>query len=227
MNNNFFKYLSVFLLGMILGYLIKGINLAPQTTAEITSDGSVKVMGQEDAPVTIVEYSDFQCPLCKKYYEETFATIKDQYVKTGKVKYVFKHFPLNIHPQAPAAALATECALEQNKFWEMHDTLFVGQSSWSGKGDHLNTFKTMAKNLGLNENQFNACLDSQKYKGNVEQDYQEGLNRSIRGTPSFYIGDQVLIGAQDTSKFIEMLDSALGATPETQASPQETPATAE
>lgn len=212
-NNNIFKYISIFLLGLILGYLLKGINLAPQAISEISSEGSIKVMGQENAPVTIVEYSDFQCPLCKKFYDESFQTIVDNYVSTGKVRYMFKQFPLNIHPQAPNAALASECALEQNKFWEMHDALFEHQSEWSGKSDHLNTFKKLAKDLELNENQYNTCLDNKKFAGNVEKDYQEGLNRSIRGTPSFYINDQLLIGAQETSQFTKMIDQAL-ATPE-------------
>lgn len=209
MNNKLFKYLSIFLLGLILGYLIKGINLAPRAVPETAGTGSVKVMGQENAPITMIEYSDFQCPLCKKFYDESFQTIVENYVNTGKVRYEFKHFPLNIHPQAPNASLAAECALEQNKFWEMHDAIFENQNEWSGKNEHLDIFKKLAKNLGLNENQYNSCLDDKKYTGNVETDYQEGLKRSIRGTPSFYINGQLLVGAQETGQFTSMLDNAL------------------
>lgn len=209
-NNMFFKYLTVFLLGLILGYLVKGINFpSAQSQSTISDAGSIKAMGAENAPVTIVEYSDFQCPLCTKYYRDTYHTILDNYLASGKVKYVFKHFPLNIHPQAPDAALASECALEQNKFWEMHDALFENQSTWSGKTDHLDTFKKLAQNLGIDTDKFNACLDSQKYRNNVEKDYQEGINRSIRGTPSFYINDRIIVGAQDSKVFTDMIEAEL------------------
>jgi protein-disulfide isomerase len=167
------------------------------------------VIGNHNAPVTMVEYSDFQCPLCKKFYDENFNKLVTDYIKTGKVKYVFKQFPLNIHPQAPDAALASECALEQNKFWEMHDLLFENQTAWSGKSDYLNTFKQFAKQLALNETQFNTCLDTKKHQGNVNKDYQEGLTKGVRGTPTFYINDQILVGAQEYDKFTDMLDQAL------------------
>ena len=210
MNNNFFKYLSLLLLGLILGYLIRGWSMsAPQVQIASATEGSIKIMGEENAPITIVEYSDFQCPLCKKYYNETFHTIVENYVKTGKVKYVFKQFPLNMHPQAPNAALAAECGLEQGKFWEIHEALFDHQHEWSGQSNHLDIFKQLAKDKGLNADRFNACLDSGKFKSVVEADYQEGLNRGIRGTPSFYINEKELVGAQETAKFTELLDQAL------------------
>ncbi len=223
MKNQLFKFLSVFLLGLILGYLLKGCSFGPQAVSSISEAGSVKVMGQENAPVTMVEYSDFQCPLCKKFYNETYKKILADYVQTGKVKYVFKHFPLSIHPQAPAAALATECALEQNKFWEMHDLLFENQTAWSGKSDHLDTFKQYAKQLALDENQFNQCLDSQKHQNNVEKDFQESLSKGVRGTPTFYINDEILVGALDSSEFTKMLDRALNP-PSAEATTQPAPA---
>jgi len=210
--NNFFKYLSIFLLGLILGYLIRDINFSPAAVSTITENGSVKVLGQENAPVTITDYSDFQCPLCKKYFDETYHTILKNYVETGKVKYVFKHFPLNIHPQAPDAALAAECALEQNKFWEMHDLLYETQSTWSGKADYISTFKKLAVQLNLNADQFNQCLDSKKHQGNVNKDYQDGLAQGVRGTPTLYINDQAIVGAQDTSVFTSTLDKLLEGT---------------
>jgi protein-disulfide isomerase len=208
--NNFFKYLSIFLVGLILGYLVRDINFSPATVSTITEAGSIKIIGRENAPITITEYSDFQCPLCKKYYDETYPTIIKNYVETGKAKYVFKHFPLNIHPQAPSAALASECAVEQNNFWEMHNLLFETQSTWSGKSDYLDTFKKLAAQLQLNTEQFNQCLDSKKHEGNVNKDYQEGLTKGVRGTPTVYINDEVIIGAQDISAFTTVLDRLAG-----------------
>lgn len=208
-SNRFFKYLSIFLLGLILGYLFRGINFSGNAVSTITENGSIKVIGKNDSPITIVEYSDFQCPLCQKFFDDTLPTIMKDYVNTGKVKLVYKQFPLSIHPQAPAAAMSAECALEQNKFWEMHDLLFKNQSNWSGNPSHLDIFKKYATDLGLNQTQFNACLDGQKHLGNINKDYQEGLSKAVRGTPTFYINDQLIIGAQDTKVFTDAFDKIL------------------
>lgn len=205
---NFFKYLSVFLLGVILGFSIAKMPLYSQSTSTITSEGSVKVLGNDNAPVTITEYSDFQCPLCKLFYDNSFPTIK-KYVDAGQVKIVYKHFPLNIHPQAPAASLASECALEQNKFWEMHDALFQQQEGWSFKDDHLETFKKIAADLKLDTAKFDTCLTAKTYTGNVDKDYQEGLTKGISGTPTFYVNDQIIVGAQDTSVFTAAIEAQL------------------
>jgi protein-disulfide isomerase len=210
--SSFAKYLSIFLLGLILGYSVKSLgilNLSQSLTPSITENGSIKVMGKEDAPITITEYSDFQCPLCKKYFDDTFSTIVEQYVNTGKVKYVFKHFPLNIHPEATPASIASECALEQDKFWEMHDQLFMNQQQWSSQADHINTFKGYAKNMQLDEGKFNECLDNKTYSASVNADYEEGLKSNVRGTPTLYINDQPVIGAQPTANFTKIIDGIL------------------
>lgn len=211
------KHLSILLLGIIIGYLIKSFSVfvfIPQIPSDLPTEGSVKVMGQEDAPITITEYSDFQCPLCKKYFDESFQTIIKDYIETGKAKYIFKHFPLNIHPQAVPASLAAECALEQDKFWEMHDELFKRQPEWSGQSDHLSTFKKVASELGLDQERFKKCLDKKTYLGNINADYEEGLNKNVRGTPTIYINNQAIVGAQETSKFTNLIDSFLPPTSE-------------
>lgn len=212
MDNRFFKYLSVLLLGLILGYLIRGFASIPQAAAEPPSAvGSVKSLGREDAPVVMIEYSDFQCPLCRRYSEETLPKIIRDYVDTGKVRYVFKHFPLNIHPQAVGAASASECALEQGKFWEMHKLLFAKQQLWSGQENYLSTFKAWAAELGLDEARFADCLDSDKFLANIEKDYREAVGKSLRGTPSFFINGEPLVGAKDFTAFADLLDRTLAA----------------
>lgn len=208
-SNRIFKSISIFLLGLILGFLIRDLNFGSNATSSTSGSGSIKIEGKENAPVTIVEYSDFQCPLCKKFYDETYPVLQKNYVATGKAKIIFKHFPLSIHPQSPDASVTAECALEQNKFWEMHDLLFQTQSSWSGSATHNDFFKTLAGQLQLNQKQFNECLDQQKYAGNVNKDYQEGVAKAVRGTPTFYINDQIIVGAQDTSVFTDTIDKLL------------------
>jgi protein-disulfide isomerase len=207
--NNFFKCLSIFLIGMIIGFLISKIDIHTPAVSSQSSSGSVKVMGSENAAVTITEYSDFQCPLCRRFYTDSYSTILDNYVKNGKVKYVFKHFPLNIHPQAPDAALAAECALDQNKFWEMHDLLFQNQDQWSGQSNHNDYFKKLAADLKLDTGKFSQCLDNKKFQDNVDKDYNEGLTKNVRGTPTFYINNELIVGAQDTKVFTDTLDRLL------------------
>jgi len=198
------------MIGLILGFLISKIDYNnTNSPAGNQSSGSIKEMGSKDAKVTITEYSDFQCPMCSKYFNDTYQTIVQNYVSTGKVKYVFKQFPLNIHPQAPAAALASECANEQNKFWEMHNLLFKNQANWSGQSNHLDQFKQYAKELQLDENKFALCLDSKKLQNNVDLDYNEGLSLGMRGTPSFKINNETLVGAQDTKVFTDTIDRLL------------------
>ncbi|MCC6643653.1 DsbA family protein [Candidatus Peregrinibacteria bacterium] len=207
--NNFFKIVSAFLLGLIVGYLLGKANFSGAAMPRIEANSSVKIQGQENAPVTITEYSDFQCPLCHSFFVNSYPTILENYIKTGKVKYVYKHFPLNIHPQAPAAALASECALDQNKFWEMHDKLFENQDRWSGNPSHGDIFKQLAADIGLDQAKFNQCYDQATYKNNVDVDYNEAITNGFRGTPTFYINDQLIVGAQDTKVFTDAIDALL------------------
>lgn len=210
--DNFFKLLSVFLFGLIIGFLISKVNLASlggQAVPQITEEGSIKVIGNQNAKVTVTEYSDFQCPLCHSFFVDSLPTILKSYVDTGKVKFIYKHFPLNIHPQAPAAALASECALEQGKFWEMHDLLFERQAQWSGQPSHLDMFKQMAAELNLNTDQFATCLDTKKLQKNVDIDYNESIAKNFRGTPMFLINDQMIVGAQDVKTFTDAIDAEL------------------
>lgn len=161
--------------------------------------------GDENAPVTIVEFSDFQCPFCSRFYSQTKSQIDENYVKTGKVKFVYADFPLeSIHPQAMPAALAGRCAGEQDNFWEFHDLAFENQQSLSDA-----SYKQWASDLGLDTNQFNTCLDSKKYESAIRDDIQEGSANGIRGTPGFIINDRLVSGAQPFSAFQAAIDAAL------------------
>ena len=131
----------------------------------------------------------------------------DTYVKTGKVQYIFKNFPLHsIHPQAQKAAEAAECAGEQGKYWEMHDELFAKQQQWSGQSDAVDTFKEMAGELGLDQEQFDACLDEGKYADKINADLQEGIADGVQGTPAFRINGAEVSGAQPFSAFQQQIE---------------------
>ena len=151
------------------------------------------VMGDDNAPVIIIEFSDFQCPFCARFHAETLPLIKENYIDTGKVKFVYRDFPIqNIHPNAVPAAVASECAHEQDRYWEYHDSLFENINRWGplGAAEALEEFKTYAVNLNLDEASFNECLDTGRYIGEVSMDYADGVSYEITSTPSFLIGNE-------------------------------------
>lgn len=164
------------------------------------------VQGPADAPVTIIEYSDFECPYCARYSTETYPQIKEQYIDKGQVRYIFRHFPLQFHAQALPAAQAAECAGEQGKFWEMHDALFENQAEWSGSADAQAYFGDLAEELGLARAEFEACVSSDKYAAKVQEDLEAGLADGVSGTPAFRINGVELSGAQPLAAFEQQID---------------------
>jgi protein-disulfide isomerase len=179
--------------------------------------GDSPAIGSSSASVTMIEFSDFQCPFCGQFYSQTLPQVTQNYIDSGKVKLVYKNLPLeNLHPNARAAALAAECANEQGKFWQYHNKLFESQGTWAGLGstDAAKTFKQYAAGLGLDASSFNACVDSAKYSDKVNKDLQDGTNYGASGTPTFFIGNDKkgyikLVGAQPFSAFQQELDSEL------------------
>jgi protein-disulfide isomerase len=170
------------------------------------------VLGSVNAPVTIVEFSDFQCLFCRKFWVETMPQLKKTYIDTGKVKFVYRDFPLSsIHPSAEASAEASECAADQNKYWEMHDIIFSEQAK-KGTGTiqyTVNDLKKWAGQIGLDTTKFNSCLDSGKYKSEVEKDTQDAAAIGISGTPAFVIGSKIISGAYPFSEFQKAIDAEL------------------
>jgi protein-disulfide isomerase len=204
-----------FLLGMLTNKVVyleqqlkNPTNLAAQGTqptaptppvfVEDLSPGKLPLLGNKDAKVTLVEFSDFQCPFCKAYFDDTHAQIKEKYVDTGKVKFAFRHFPLtSIHPLAQKAAEASECASEQGKFWEYHDLLFIEQDSWSQLADEegTNSFVDFAGQVGINSSQFSSCLESEKYKTRVEEDIAGATDAQVEATPTYIVNGTRVVGA--------------------------------
>lgn len=166
--------------------------------------------GDANAPVTIVEFSDYQCPFCLQHFQQTMPQLLKEYIDTGKVKYVFMDFPLDsIHPQARKAAEAAECAGAQDKYWEMHDKLFGDQAAWNGNDKAVDVFKKYAADLKLDAAGFAQCLDDGQFASEVEADEQEGLAAGVTGTPAFFINGQFLSGAQPFEVFQQIIDKLL------------------
>lgn len=184
--------------------------------ADVPREGTT--LGSPDAPLTIVEYSDFLCPFCTRAALEIVPQIEEEYVMTGKVKLVWKQFPLpQLHGEAAiVAAEASECAAEQNAFWEYHDALFLNNERVPFNIENLERF---AEELGLDSEAFNACLDEGRYTDKVADNYDEARRRGITGTPAFFVGQTQIVGAKPYADFktaIEEELARLGETGETE-----------
>ncbi len=166
------------------------------------------VLGSAKAPVTIVEFSDYQCPFCTRFYQDTEKQLYDTYIKTGKVKFIYRDFPLSFHQNAQKAAEGAECAGEQGKYFEMHDKMF-SKSQADGTGIAVADLKTYAKELGLDTAKFNDCLDSGKMAAETQKDQSDGAAAGVQGTPSFFVNGVQVSGAQPFSVFQQVIDAAL------------------
>ena len=166
--------------------------------------GDDAVKGDVNAPVTIIEWSDFECPFCTRFYTNTLGQIEKEYISTGKVRFIYKDFPLNFHANAQKAAEAAECAGEQEKYWEMHDKLFE-----EGVSGGVESFKQFASDIGLNTAEFNGCLDSGEMASEVQNDFSEGSAIGISGTPGFIINGKLVSGSQPFDVFKQIIDGEL------------------
>lgn len=167
--------------------------------------------GNPDAKVVVVEFSDFQCPFCRRHVQDTQPTLDEKFVDTGEILWVFKHFPLPIHPQAPAAGVAAECAANQDEFWEMHELLFERTADWS-VSDPSPIFIQLAGELGLDTETFTACLNDAAIAQRVEDDRNDG-GAFVQGTPTFivlYDGQGSIIpGALPVERFTDILQQVI------------------
>jgi protein-disulfide isomerase len=165
------------------------------------SAGKGATKGPASAPIQIIEFSDFQCPYCQRANPAIEQVLK---AYGDRIHFVYRHFPLANHPNARPAAEASECAAEQGKFWQYHDRLFANPARL-GPAD----LKQHAADLGLDGAKFNDCVDTRKYKGQVEADSQAGEQAGVNGTPAFFINGRLLSGAQPFEAFKRIIDDEL------------------
>lgn len=171
------------------------------------------VIGNKNAKVTMVEFTDYQCPFCGRHYSDSYKKLKEKYVDTGKVKIVFKDQALPFHANAKAAAQAARCAGDQGKFEAMHDILFDKQTEWSNlaSADAINKFGEYAGTIGANSGNLTQCINDGKHAKAVDDDSALGVKPEIGagGTPTFFIEGQPIVGAQDLSVFEAEIEKAL------------------
>lgn len=178
-------------------------------TISLIPDGTDPVLGEPDAPVLMIEFSEFPCPFCERYSLETFPKIKEEYIDTGKIRYVFKDFL--VHGESAAqVGLVAQCAFEQDAFWEMHDLLFERRDDWlqAEEAEKAELFQSYADELELDLEELEVCIEAGS--DDLESDTAEGQGVGIQGTPSFLIGGELLVGAQPYEKFQEVIEKALG-----------------
>ena len=180
----------------------------PQPTGPVDvsiDDDAVK--GDEDAPVTMIEFTDYECPYCESYFTEAYDKIIKNYVDTGKVKYVVRDFPLPFHEKAIPAANAAECAKEEGgdeMYFKYHDLLFKNQTSLS-----IENYKKWAGELGIDQAKFDACVDENRFKDEIEADMTEGQSYGVQGTPAFFINGILVSGAMPYASFEQAIEAAL------------------
>lgn len=188
---------------------------ADKTSGQSTSSANIisssdRVLGNKDVKVTLVEYSDFQCPACGAYYP----IVKQLNLElAGRIQFVYRHFPLTqIHANANLAALSAEAAGKQNKFWEMHDIIFENQSKWSGEKNAKDLFVEYAQKLNLDVEKFKNDLDSDEVQEKVANDYQSGIRLGVNATPTFFLNGTKLQNPASYEIFKKLLEEAISKT---------------
>jgi protein-disulfide isomerase len=179
------------------------------TDSNITRADLARIQGSTTAPVWVIEVSDFQCPYCKEWHDQTYPMLRDQYVKTGKIRLAYVNFPLDIHPYAFPAAEAAMCAGAQDKFWPMHDALFATQARWESLSSPAVVFDSLAQANGVEMNRWRDCVSSGKMRSLIQADHDRASRAGASATPTFMIGDKLLPGAQPLDELKAAIDSAM------------------
>lgn len=172
------------------------------------SIGHLPVKGNDKAKITIVEFADFQCPFCERFFSQVESNLIKDYVDTGKAKFAFRQYAF-LGQESTWAAEAAECANEQNKFWEYHDYLYTHQGQENSGAFSKEKLEGFAGILGLDANQFKTCLQSDKYADKVKTDFTEGQAAGVNGTPATFINGQLVSGAQPYANFKSLIDAEL------------------
>lgn len=192
----------------------QGTSTPPSQKVEVSADDD-PWLGSEDTKVTVIEFSDYQCPFCRKYWTESYPQLKEEYIDTGKIKYVFRDFPLNFHPGAPLASIAGNCIREQlgnEGYFEFHDVVFSEQNK-QGQGtvqfgeDEVMSWVNQIE--GIDKDKFDICYSDPAQKAEVDADFAAGAAAGVSGTPSFFINGEMLVGAQPYSVIKATIDRAL------------------
>jgi protein-disulfide isomerase len=168
-----------------------------------------RIEGSATAPVWVIEVSDFQCPYCRQFHDESYAELKRAYVDSGKVRIAYVNFPLSMHRNAFAASESAMCAAAQDRFWPMHDALFTTQKQWESLPSPQRMFDSLAVAQGVELSSFQKCVSGHMTKPLIEADIDRAQKQGVESTPTFIIGNMMVTGAQPLANFRRAIDSAL------------------
>jgi len=198
-------------LGVLTYLLLKPstVSIPANVTVQASDTSGFRgyVKGSPDAPVAITEYADYQCPFCQTFATLQMPTIEERLIKTGRVRWSYRDFPLQQHPFARLAAHSAACADEQGKYWEQHQRIYEGQSDWSAARDAGPTFRGYAKAAGLDLGRYDACMKAGKYAGRIQAGYNEGVKVGVSSTPTLLVSGRLYRGRFDSDAIIKLVDS--------------------
>lgn len=203
----------------VLGWLVFSDRGAVSIPANVTimpddtAGFSGYYLGSDSAPVVITEYADYQCPACQGFEMQQFGAIRSRLIQTGKVRWRYRDFPLDIHQHSRLAAHSAACAEEQGKFWEQHASLYLHQREWFFEGVAADEFRDYAEENGLDVERYDACMESARYAGRIEASLQEAVRVGANSTPSFVIGNRLYTGSQNSDFIERVVDSLIQAQP--------------
>ena len=195
----------------LLGYLMsrpKTLSVPANVTVQASDTAGFRgyIKGSESAPVEITEFADYQCPFCQTFATLQMPTIEERLIRTGRLRWRYRDFPLQQHQFARVAAHSAACADEQGKYWQQHDRIYQGQGEWAG-GDAADHFREYARAVGLDLGRYDDCMKSGKYAGRIQASYEEGTRLGVGSTPTLLVGDRLYRGRIDSDAIARLVDS--------------------
>ena len=208
--------------GAFIAMQARGSGPTPRIVAELSPGDAGKaqpyIYGRPDAPVTISEFADFECPACAQFATLTEPDVRKRLADAGQVSLRFYDFPLDQHRNSVLASLSAACAADQSKFWEMHDRIFAGQDAWASRPGESDAsanrrasrlFASYAKELGLDESAWSKCVEEQRHLERIRANRQAGIQRQVRSTPTFVVGNRMVAGALSYDALKRLVDTAM------------------
>jgi protein-disulfide isomerase len=201
----------------VIGIGLLGYQLSRPATVSIPANVTIQpsdtagfrgyVKGSDSAPVEITEYADYQCPFCQTFATLQMPTIDERLIKTGRLRWRYRDFPLQQHPYSRIAAHSAACADEQGKFWPQHERIYEGQSEWAASSDAADIFRRYAGETGLDLRRYDACMSAGKYAGRIQASLDDGTRAGVSSTPTLLVGGRLYQGRFDSDAITKLVDS--------------------
>jgi protein-disulfide isomerase len=201
----------------VVGIGLLGYQLSKPATVSIPANVQIDVKdtanfhgyvkGDPNAPVEITEYADYQCPFCQTFATLQMPTIEERLIKTGRLRWRYRDFPLQQHPFSRLAAHSAACADDQGKFWQQHEKLYDGQAEWSGARDAAPIFRQYAQENGLDLGKYDACMSGHIHAGRIQASLEEGMRVGVQSTPTMVVGNRLYQGRFDSDAITRLVDS--------------------